>query len=368
MARAQRRSQPACSAEIKRLTAYAAKHGVTLDTASAKEIAGFGPASTRKLDGVLRLIHAASDEDCELSARQALRCVDECGGNAEKAFRQMVAGGAERRPGVSDTVRYAANQGITFAPSTVSGLFGRRGKVGTRRYIDDLGAIMDAASELGVGCSQSLATARLRRAGGSAAKAVAGLRAEERRRQDRRTAPCRVVVPPREPRSRTNALAGCGCPRCQGRLAEQMQRYIARLSADWFCAHLDHEEACAMANLELIEALDAWSGGTNFAGWFGTRFERRAMKDHASRSREQQQTISLDAPSVLADDAGGRLVSLGERVPDRSCDVVIIVLMRERLVEKALERRQLLADRGEEYMARAITPIRNREAPVATPS
>ncbi|HEX5926394.1 MAG TPA: hypothetical protein VFY45_21360 [Baekduia sp.] len=283
------------------------------------------------------------------------------GGYAEEAFRRTLAGGAELRPGVSDTVRYAADQGITFAPSTVYGHFRRRGKTGTRHYIDDLGAIMDAASTLGVGCSQSFATERLRRAGGNAHKAIAGLRAEERRRQDRRTAPCRVVVPPREPRSRTNALAGCGCPRCQSRLAEQMQRYIARLSAGWFCAHLDREEARAMAYLELVEALDAWEGGTNFAGWFGRRFERRARKASESRLRDQQQTIPLDAPGVLADDAGGRLVSLGERVPDRSCDVVIIVLMRERLAERALEQRRLLADRGEEYMA----GVRDRVAEIS---
>ena len=130
-----------------------------------------------------------------------------------------------------------------------------------------------------------------------------------------------------------------------------MQRYIARLSVAWFCAHLEREEAVAMAYLELTEALEAWKGGTNFAGWFGKRFERRAKEASKARLRDQQQTISLDAPGVLADDAGGRLVSLGERVPDRSCDVIDIVLIRERLAERALEQRRLLADRGEEYMA-----------------
>jgi hypothetical protein len=59
--------------------------------------------------------------------------------------------------------------------------------------------------------------------------------------------------------------------------------------------------------------------------------------------------LSLDAPGVLSDDDGGRVVPLGERIPDRSRDVLEIVLLRERFAEAALAQRQLRADRGEEF-------------------
>lgn len=349
----QRRRKPrlALSAEIKRLTLHAAKQGVTLDTASAKDLALLEPpVSTRKLDGVLRLIQAVGDEGFELSARQALRRVELCGGDAEEAFRRTLAGGVELRPGVTDMVRYAADRGVTFTPRTVYELFRLRGRDGARRYIDKLGAIMDAASVLGVACSQILAAMRLARADGKAAKVIAGLRAEQRRRYDRRNAPCRVVVPPRDLTLRANALAGCGCSRCRDRLAEQMQRYITKMIAARCFASLDREEARAMANLELIDAVESWPGGPNFTGWFAIRFRHRVARDVMSRAPEERQMVSLDAPGVLADDEGGRLVSLGERIPDRTRDVLDIVLLRERLAERELERRQSRADRGEEYM------------------
>jgi hypothetical protein len=351
MSRAQRSPRLSRSAEIKRLTLHAAKHGATLDTASAKEIAVLEPpVSTRKLDGILRLIRATGDEGFALSTRQALSRVDACGGDAEEAFRRTLAGGVEFRPGVADTVGYAAQRGVVFTPNSVYQLLRRRGLDGTRRYIDDLAAIMDVASELGVECSQDKAKTRLWRAGGDAGAVVAGFRAAHRRRQDRRTAPCRVAVPPRELASRSDAFAGCGCPRCLHRLAVQMQRYIARLVARPFCARLDREEARAEANLELIESVECWPGG-NFTGWFAARFGHRIAARNESRALEESTTVSLDAPGVLADDAGGRLVSLAERIPDRSCDVLTIVLLRERLSERALELRQVRADRGEEYLA-----------------
>lgn len=337
------------------MTVHAAKRGVTLDSASAEEIARLGPPkSTRKLEGVLRLISAVGDEDLRMSARQALERVDRCGGDPEEAFRQTLAGGVELRPGVSDTVRYAAQRGLVFTPHSMYDLLRKRGRSATRRYIDQLGAIMDAASELGISCSQCLATTRLVRAGGDAADVIAGFRAEYRRRQDRRTARCRVGVLPRDLTMRSNALAGCGCPRCRDRLAKHMEPYIATMVANPFFARLDREEARGMARLEVMESLESWPGGSNFMGWVSKRFERLVMRLYAARALEDRLTVPLDAPGVLADDAGGRLVPLQERIPDRSCDVLTIVLIRERLAEWALERRQVRADRGEEYLAAVI--------------
>jgi hypothetical protein len=71
---------------------------------------------------------------------------------------------------------------------------------------------------------------------------------------------------------------------------------------------------------------------------------------YASRSAEEQDALSLDADGVLSDDDGGCGVPLGERIPDRSIDVLSIVLLRERVAEAALELRRLRAERGEQYM------------------
>ena len=59
--------------------------------------------------------------------------------------------------------------------------------------------------------------------------------------------------------------------------------------------------------------------------------------------------LSLDAPGVLSNDDGGRTVPLGERIPDRSIDVLQIVLLREHVAEAALAQRQRCADRVEEF-------------------
>jgi hypothetical protein len=272
-----------------------------------------------------------------------------CGGNVEEAIRRILAARrAEIREDISDTIQYAADRGIVLAPSSIGCLFRTRGRDSTRDYVDKLGAIMDAASLLGVNCTQALATRRLSLAEGDAQRVMADFAAECRRRSDRRTITCRVIIPPRALGERANAFAGCGCQRCRDRLAGQMQRYIGKMIATSFFRGLDREEARAEANLELIQSIETWPGG-NFTGWFATSFTHRVQAIYNSRSAEERAMLSLDAQDVLWDDEGGRTVPLGERVPDRSVDVLTIVLLRERFAEAALQLRQIRAERGEEY-------------------
>jgi hypothetical protein len=344
-----KRTQASFSADdVQRLIKHAARRGLNLDPASAKTLAALSAlAATRKLNQACRLIQAGRYEDLELNLRDAMRRIDTCGGDIEEAIRRMLTGGPEARAGIPETVQYAADRGVLLAPSSICKLFTKHGSSGTRHYIDKLAVIMDAASILGIECTQTLAARRLSLAEGDARCVIADFTAEHRRRSDRRMITCRVTVPPRELSARANAFAGCGCPRCVDRLATQLQHYIGKMIAGPFFARLDRQEARAEANLELIRSIETWPGG-NFTGWFATRFQNRVHAIYASRSVEEQEMLSLDADGVLSDD-GGLCVPLGERIPDRSVDVLSIVLLRERVAEAALKRRQLLADRGEEF-------------------
>jgi hypothetical protein len=271
-----------------------------------------------------------------------------CGGDVEEAIRRMLAGGLEAMEGVPETVQYAADRGIALAPSSIYRHFRTRGRGGTRRYIDKLGAIMDATSILGVDCTQALATQRLSRAEEDVERAIAEFTAERRRRTDQQKVTCRVAVPPRAPSARSNALAGCGCRRCRDRLAVDMTHYVSKMIASPLFIDLDREEARAEANFALIQAIDTWPGG-NFTGWFATCFKRRAQAIYASRSAAERAMLSLDAEGALSDDNGGRTVPLAEQIPDRTKDVLTIVLLRERVAEAALQLRQIRAERGDEY-------------------
>jgi hypothetical protein len=337
------------TSETQRLVKRAARQGITLDMAGVTALVPLGAlAATRKLNHVCRLISAGSSEGLELSFRDALRRIEMCGGDVEEAIRRMIAGGVEAMEGVPETVQYAADRGIALAPHSIYNHFRTRGHSGTRRYIDKLGAIMDAASVLGVNCTQALATQRLSRAEENVERAIAEFKAERCRRADRQKITCRVAVPPRAPSARSNALAGCGCPRCRDRLAADMTHYISKMIASPFFIDLDREEARAEANLALIQAVDTWPGG-NFTGWFATCFKRRAQAIYALRSVAERAMLSLDAEGVLSDDNGGHTVPLAERIPDRSTDVLTIVLLRERVAEAALELRRVRGERGEEF-------------------
>lgn len=337
------------SSEVQRLINRALRQGVVLSRASARIPAMLSPhAANRMVDSVCLLIQEAKSEGINIGFRAALNRIEACDGNVNEAIRRTLSLGAEAREGVPETIQYAAERGIVLTPQAIVGLFRRRGIQDTRRYIDDLGAIMDAASTLGIDCTQARAIRLLILADGNAQRVVADFAAQHRRRADRRSARCQVTAPPREFGARANALAGCGCPRCCERLATHMQPYIAKLIAQPYFAYLDRDEARAEAHLELIESIETWPGG-NFTGWFAACFGTRVKQIYRSRPVEQDEMLSLDAPSVLANDGGGRTVSLGELVPDRSVDVLSIVIWREQLAEAALKQRQRCADRGQEF-------------------
>jgi hypothetical protein len=335
--------------DVQRLISRAARRGVVLERRLAEQLASLGPlAAARRVDHACRLIQLAGEEDLELSFPSASQRIEACGGDVEEAIRRMLAGGAELREGVPEMVEYAADRGLTISPQRIATLFRSRGRGGAQTHIDKLALIMDSAARFGVVCTQMSATRRLSLAEGDAQRVVAALAAEYRRRSDRRTVACRVPIPPRALHERPNAFAGCGCPRCRDRLASHMQRYIGKLIATPFFRDLDREEARAEANLELLMSIETWPGG-NFTGWFAERFSNRVRNIYKSRSAAERRTISLDAEWVLGESDGGRTVPLGERIPDLTVDVVVTVLLRERVAEAALELRRLRAERGEEY-------------------
>jgi hypothetical protein len=260
-----------------------------------------------------------------------------------------LVGGAAVDAVVTELAQYAADRGVAFAPRTIRRHVRKRGRGGMQCYIDKLAAVMDAASIMRIECSQARARQRLARAGEDARLVISGFEASVRRRADRRRVRCRVTVPPRGLRARSNAFAGCGCPHCCERLAAHMQNFIANMLTRSLFNGLDRDEARGEANLELIKSVEEWQGGSNFAGWFAARFANRVRATYKARREEERGMRSLDAEWVLADDQRGRRVALRELVPDRSTNVLTIVILLEERVERALAKRQLCLDRIEEF-------------------
>jgi hypothetical protein len=349
--------ESASGSEIERLRRRAARYNIVLDRVSIEALLRLDMLSaTRKLEGVCRLIRAARAEELRLGFKEATLRIERCGGNVEEAIRRTLNGGAELHAGVAEMTRYAADRGLAYTPSTIHAHIERRGRGGTQRYIDKLADVMDAAAVFRIDCSQARAVQRLSRADEDAQRVIADFAAESRRRADRRRAECRVVVPPSALKARPNAFAGCGCPRCCERLAAHMQKYIAKMIAAPLFRDLDRDEARAEANLELVESVECWPGG-NFTGWFAHRFANRARAIYRSRCDDERRMLSLDAAWVLTNDEGGRLIALGELVPDRTIDVLTIVILRERLAERALAVRRARAERSEEFTRdRSVAP------------
>lgn len=259
-----------------------------------------------------------------------------------------MSGGRVQAHEVDELAQYAADRGVTFTASSIRRHFQRRGRRGTQRYIDSLCAVMDAAAILRVDCTQSRAAWHLSRTREDARCVIFDFAARCRRRADRHRAACRVAVPPRTPGTRANTFAGCGCPRCRDRLVEHMRDDIDILIASPLCRDLDPGEARTEAYDELIDSIESWPGG-NFTGWFVHRFKRRVKAVYRSRRAEQRRTVSLDSAAVLADAESGRLVSLAERLPDRTVDVAIIAIALVLRAEAALALRELYAQRCEQY-------------------
>ncbi len=265
---------PDDSQEIHRLIKRAARQDVTLDATSARALAGLGAiAATRKLDGVCHLIRAGRTTGLELSFQEASQRIEARGGNVAEAIRRLAdAHRAEIRKATSETIRYAADRGLTFAPSSIE---------------------------------PSLQATRATR------------HASLYRPAERHHGHCR------------NCWRGL---LSDSRHTPPVTRRRRRPAGDRrFCRQ------------------PSTATGSTFTGWFAIRLKCRVLEIYRSRSAEERKLISLDAAYALADDESGRIVSLGERVPDRSIDVLIIVLLRERLAEKALQLRRIRAERGEEY-------------------
>jgi hypothetical protein len=264
--------------------------------------------------------------------------------------------------GAEPIARHAANRGVALTAGSIGCLTRQLGERKTAIYIDNIGKIMDAASMLGMECSQARATRRLSRAGGDVEQVIAEFAAEHRRRADRRNAPCRVPVPPHALTDRPNAFAGCGCPHCCERLASHMERYINKMIAARFFSGLDREEARGEAYLELVRSIDTWPGG-NFTGWFSVRFTNRVKEIYRSRSNLERETMSLDTDMVPSHD-NARTVPLAERIPDRTVDVLTIVLLRERIFWPILQLRRACAARAGEFerasLPRQTAPSRIR--------
>lgn len=331
------------------VAAHAARYGLRPRPTDLSKLASLDTGTAiERLNDVSKVIAAARGEQIHLGFRGASRKIDACDGDAEEAIRRLLAGGVEGRPGVAEAVEYAAARGVEFTAHSIYRLFLEHGRGGTFQYIDQLASIMDAVAALGLECSQTLAARRLSLLGGNTSRVIDGFAAQQRRRSDRLSVTCAVRIPPRTPRARADAFAGCGCPGCLRRLAAQLEPYIAKTIAAPYFAGLDREEARAEANLELIRSVETWPGG-HFTGWFAARFQRRVQEIYRSHPPQEREMLSLDASGVLADDEGGTLVSLGERVPDRSIDVLLIVIQREQLAEKALEQRSIRVKRGEEF-------------------
>jgi hypothetical protein len=333
--------------EQSRLVARAARRAVTLDAGSLRRLQPKGYLQAlRTVDHVCQIVHAGRQEERELTFAEALKRFESCGGDVSLAIRRL-RWAAETYPGMPEAISLAEELGVTLANRSIYSLIRERGLLGATRYIEHLAAVMDHAALLGITCRQSTATWKLGRAGGDLARVLDDLTEQHRKRIARLSSPCRVLVPPRDLADRTNAYARCGCLRCQGRLAVQMQPYIGKMIAARLCAGLDRDEARARANDELLTSIENWPG-RNFSGWFSSRFRLRVRSMRAAQREQRRMEISLDAPAVLADDGDGSQVPLGERIPDRTVDVQKIVLLRERVAEEEIARRRMRIQRTEE--------------------
>jgi hypothetical protein len=333
--------------ETSHLIGRAARRAVTLDSGSLRRLLPKGYLqAVRTVDHVCQIVHAGRPEELELSFAAALRRLENCAGDVTLAVRRL-RWAVETRPGMPEAISLAEALGVTLAAESIYALFRERGRPGTMKHIEHIAAVMDQAVLLGIRCPQSTASWKLGRAGGELVRVLDDLTDEHRRRVARLSSPCRVLVPPRGLADRANAFAGCGCLRCQDRLAFQMQPYIGKMVAAPLCAGLDRDEARAQANAELLTAVETWPGG-NFTGWFSSRFRLRVRSMRAAQRERERMEISLDAPAVLADDGDGSQVPLGERIPDRTVDVATIVELRERVAEAEIARRRMRMQRAEE--------------------
>jgi hypothetical protein len=351
--------------ETSHLIARAARRAVTLDAGSLRRLQTRDYLrAVRTVDDVCQIVHTGRQEELELSFAEALKRLENCGGDLALAIRRL-RWAVETYPGMPEAISLAEEVGVSLKPSrSIYSLIRERGRPGAMRHIEHLASVMDHAALLGIACPQSTATWKLGRAVGDIARVLDDLTDGHRKRIARLSSPCRVLVPPRGLADRTNAYARCGCLRCQDRLAVQMQPYIGKMVTAPLCAGLDRDEARAQANDELLVAIETWPG-RNFSGWFSSRFRLRVRSMRAAQREKERMEISLDAPAVLADDGDGSQVPLGERIPDRTIDVAKIAELRERVAEAEIARRRMRRQRAEEVDSPPNTSSADDDEPLA---
>jgi hypothetical protein len=333
--------------ETSHLIARAARRAVTLDAGSLRRLRPRGYLhAVRIVDDVCQVVQVGRQEELDLSFAAALQRLENCGGDLALTIRRL-RWAVETYPGMPEAIALAEELGVTLTTEYIYSLFRQRGRPSAMKHIEHVAAVMDHAALLGIRCPQSTASWKLGRAGGDVARVLDDITGEHRRRIARLSSPCRVHIPPRGLADRANAFAGCGCLRCQDRLAIQLQPYIGKMVGAPLCAGLDRDEARADANAELLMAIETWPGG-NFTGWFSSRFKLRVRSLRVEQRERERMEISLDAPVVLADDGDGSQVPVGERIPDRTVDVQLIVLLRERVAEAEIARRRMLMQRAED--------------------
>jgi DNA-directed RNA polymerase specialized sigma24 family protein len=334
------------------LVQHAARHGVVLSYADAERLLRKQDVlpALRAVQDVCKVIRLCRSEQLELDFGSALRHLRACGGDPDETAKRLLWGAPGARPGVAEASRHAVRRGIDLEPAAIDRLVRTRGLDGAMRWIDKLHAVMAAADDLGVECDLKNASWRLSRAKGSVEAVVADLAAIQQRRVDGLTAPCGVMVPPRDWQERANAYAGCRCRPCREKLVIQMQPYIGKMLTNPFFADLD--DARSEANYELTNAIDQWPGGTNFAGWFAGFFRHRVLHTYANREPEDRTMLSLDAPAIHADDRGGRVVSLLDRLADRSVDPAPVVERKLTIEASMTEKRRDREKRVTDYERR----------------
>lgn len=158
---------------------------------------------------------------------------------------------------------------------------------------------------------------------------------------------CEVVVRSQDAERARQAAALCGCRRCEEFLIVSIRPYVQGFvkARPWLrlLGDVEHEAGVCVG-----PALDSWDpAGGAFMSFFPMVFLRRArdLLQHQQAHREHA-AFSLDAPVVGAGQDGGRYVSFGERIPDRTVSPERIVLARETLREIVEAARDRIASAG----------------------
>jgi len=268
----------------------------------------------------------------------------------------LAAVDAQRRDPHAGLLLLARELGLELERKNAWTLRRKYGDEGARQYLRDLRRVMDAAATVGMPMTKAAAAARIRWSGGPDA-AIARIGQVQQRRRSRSTHTCRRRGPaPRDRVERQNALAGCHCRTCIADLVEDLGAYTGTVAARYAPYDMEPEDAEGEAMVALLTAIDTWPGRDSFAAFyaFKVRDHFAGVRARASVQRRQAAVESLDKPL-----RAGEAWTLADTIPDRSIDVVTIVILRDRLARR-IERAMAHRDRALRRFARP----RHRRAPV----